>query len=157
MSALYHGRNIRFDRPLSSAGRNRRDFGIGFYTTTIRSQAEDWARSVTERFGGEPILYSFEFDPEADLTVKEFPEISVEWLDFVKANRVQGGVQHAYDVVIGPVANDNTVRTISLYVAGVYDAAEAMRRLAYFKPNDQVSFHTERALAFLSLIGREHV
>ncbi|MDR1807637.1 MAG: DUF3990 domain-containing protein [Propionibacteriaceae bacterium] len=49
MSALYHGSNAWFDRPLLSAGRNRRDFGIGFYTTTLRAQAEDWAISVTER------------------------------------------------------------------------------------------------------------
>jgi hypothetical protein len=154
---VYHGSNALFDRPDLGLGRNRRDFGSGFYTTTLRSQAEDWARSVTERFGGEAYLYVFEFDLADDLSVQAFSGISLEWLDMVKANRMRGGVQHDFDVVIGPVANDNTVRTVSLYVAGVYDAEEAMRRLRYFKANDQVSIHTKRAMARLELKGREHV
>ena len=154
---LFHGSNQLFDSPDLLAGRDRRDFGRGFYTTTLRSQAEDWARNVTERFGGEPYLYTFEFDRAPYLRVKEFTEICVEWLDLVKTNRMQGGVQHDFDVVIGPVANDNTMRTISLYVAGVYDAAEAMRRLRHFTANNQVSLHTEQALALLRLKGRDRV
>jgi hypothetical protein len=157
LPTLYHGSNTLFDHPDLRAGRDRRDFGLGFYTTTLRSQAEDWARSVAERFGGRPRLYIFEFAPTADLVVKEFPEIDVEWLDMVKANRLLGGLRHDFDVVIGPVADDNTMRTISLYVAGLYDAEEAMRRLRHFKTNDQVSLHTRRALDRLALKGREHV
>ena len=157
MLTLYHGSNRLFDRPDLAKGRSGRDFGVGFYTTTLRSQAEDWARNVTERFGGEARLYVFEFDLVPGLHVREFDQISIEWLDMVKANRMMGGTQHTFDVVIGPVANDNTVRTISLYVAGLYDADEAMRRLRHFKANDQVSLHTQRALARLTLKDRENV
>jgi hypothetical protein len=157
MLTLFHGSNLVFDRPDLGAARSHRDFGVGFYTTTLRSQAEDWARSVTERFGGEAHLYVFEFDAAPELAVKEFTGISLEWLDTVKANRMLGGVQHDFDVVIGPVANDNTVRTVSLYVAGVYDAEEAMRRLRYFKANNQVSIHSQRAMNLLALKDCEHV
>lgn len=36
------------------------------------------------------------------------------------------------------------------------DAEEAMRRLRYFKVNDQVSFHTPRAIQQLTLKDCEH-
>jgi hypothetical protein len=157
MLTLYHGSNRVFDRPRLDASRDRRDFGRGFYTTTLRSQAQEWAVSTAERYGGHPSLYVFEFDPGAGLMVKEFAEITVEWLELVKANRSLGGIQHGFDVVIGPVADDNTLRTVSLYVARVYDADEAMRRLRYFKANDQVSLHTAEAMARLEPRGREDV
>ena len=31
--------------------------------------------------------------------------------DLIKENRSKGGLQHKYDVVIGPVADDNTMET----------------------------------------------
>ena len=72
-----------------------------------------------------------------------------EWLEFVKDNRIKGGITHDYDIVCGPVANDNTMRTIALYISGVYNADQALEKLAFFKVNDQVSFHTKKALSSL--------
>jgi len=154
---LFHGSNVLFDRPTLEKARNRRDFGVGFYTTTLKSQAENWARNMTVRFGGEPYLYTCEFELSDQLAVKEFQDINVEWLELVKENRMLGGIQHDFDVVIGPVANDNTMRTIAAYVSGLYEAEEAMRRLRYLKMNNQVSIHTQRAMEFLCLKGHEHV
>lgn len=37
---------------------------------------------------------------------------SKEWLEFIKENRNKGGLSHEYDVVIGPVADDNTMETV---------------------------------------------
>ena len=37
---LYHGTNIRFDNIDLSRSKDKRDFGKGFYTTTIFEQAE---------------------------------------------------------------------------------------------------------------------
>jgi len=145
-----------FDYPSLEKARNRRDFGLGFYTTTLKSQAEDWAKNMTVRFGGEPYLYTYELELSGQLAVKEFPEISVEWLELVKDNRMLGGIHHSFDVVIGPVANDNTMRTIAAYVSGLYEAEEAMRRLRYFKMNNQVSIHTQRAMELLRLKRSEH-
>jgi hypothetical protein len=152
MLTLFHGSNQLFEVPDLAKARNRRDFGIGFYTTLLRSQASGWADSVSERFGGDPYVYAYEFDPTG-LRIREFAEINRDWLDLVKANRQLGGTQHDFGVVIGPVANDDTMRTISLYVAGVYDADEAMRRLRYSKANNQVSLHTDAAMARLTLKG----
>jgi hypothetical protein len=146
---VYHGSNVLFDQPDLAKARAGRDFGQGFYTTTIRSQAEEWATTAAARLGGLPYVYEFDLSLTAELRVLEFPGMSVEWLEMVKTNRVARGLHHDYDVVMGPVANDNTMRTIALYVAGTYDAEEAMRRLRYFKANNQVSLHTPRAMAML--------
>lgn len=73
----------------------------------------------------------------------------------MKENRSKGGVQHDYDVVIGPVADDNTMETVQLYIAGILSEDEAVNRLRYSKVNNQISFHTRNALEHLKLIGRK--
>jgi len=153
---VYHGTNCAFERVEMSKSKDKRDFGRGFYTTTIKDQAEAWALAVFDRYGGDgPFVYEFEFETDNDLNIKRFDEANQEWLEFVAANRNTGGVWHGFDVVIGPVANDRTNRTIALYIAGIYTADMALGLLRHNKLNDQVSFHTERALSFLTMIGRE--
>lgn len=63
-------------------------------------------------------------------------------------------MQHDYDVVIGPVTDDNTMETVQLYIANILTAAEAVERLRYNKVNNQVSFHAEKALQYLQLVRR---
>lgn len=58
-------------------------------------------------------------------------------------------------MVIGPVADDNTMETVQLYIANILTVSEAVERLRYSKVNNQVSFHTEKALQYLQLIRRD--
>jgi hypothetical protein len=153
---VYHGTNCRFERVDMSKSKDKRDFGKGFYTTTIKEQAESWAQAVFDRYGGAGrFVYEFEFETHNSLNIKRFLEANREWLEFVAANRIKGGVWHGFDVVTGPVANDKTNRTIALYMAGIYTADMALELLRHNKLNDQVSFHTEKALSFLTMVGRE--
>ena len=76
-------------------------------------------------------------------------------MEFIKENRSRGGLQHDYDVVIGPVADDNTMETVQLYIAGILHAEEAVNRLRCNKVNNQVSFHTQKALEYLRFVGRD--
>ena len=148
---LYHGSNHDFISVDLSKSKDKRDFGKGFYTTTIKEQALQWGYNMFNRLGGDGIfLYEFEFLPSPDLLSKRFPEISDEWFDFILANRT-GGLRHDFDFVQGPVANDKTVLTITGFIDGLYTREEAMRRLRYSKSNDQVSLHTERAVSLLNL------
>jgi len=152
---LYHGSNIQFDEISLKESRDKRDFGRGFYTTTIREQAEQWAFSLFERYGGTGVyLYIFEYVPNPVLRTRVFDGLTQEWLDMVKDNRINGGLQHNFDIVKGPVANDNTMPTIALYVDGTLSAEAALVQLAYFKANDQVSFHTNQALQTIFFIER---
>lgn len=89
------------------------------------------------------------------LKVKRFDSLSKEWLEFIKENRSKGGLQHDYDVVIGPVADDKTMETVQLYIANILTAEEAMERLKYSKANNQISFHTKKSLGYLRFIGRK--
>ena len=46
------------------------------------------------------------------------------------------------------------METVQLYIANILTASEAVERLQYNKVNNQVSFHTEKALQYLHLIRR---
>jgi len=149
---LYHGSNHDFNNVDLSKSKDKRDFGKGFYTTTIKEQAQQWGFNMFNRFGGDGIfLYEFDFLPSSDLKKKMFAGITDEWFDFILENRIRGGLQHDFDYIQGPVADDKTFLTITGFIDGIFSKEEAMKRLQYNKSNDQLSIHTEKAVSFLSL------
>jgi hypothetical protein len=146
---------MRFDSVSLGSSKDKRDFGKGFYMTTLKSQAEEWAEALAFRKKRDGLfLYELELNNVEHLSIKNFDGLSKEWLDFIKENRIKGGIQHTFDVVTGPVANDKTMETIGYYLSGIYSVAETLSRLEYMKPNDQVSIHTEKALLNIKLIRR---
>ena len=152
---LYHGSNKNFDVVDLSKSKDKRDFGRGFYTTTLREQAEDWAEALFDRHKGDGIfIYETELELTGDLSVKSYEGLSEEWLQMVQKNRTLGGTQHQFDVIQGPVANDKTMRTITLYIAGIIDANETIRRLQFDQVNNQVSLHTPSALSHLKIVRK---
>lgn len=154
--AVFHGTTKRFDKIDLKKSHNRRDFGMGFYTTILESQAKEWAYRLSQRERADMYyVYQYTFNESEQLKIKRFDSLNQEWLEFIKRNRSEGGLPHDYDIVIGPVADDNTMETIQLYIAGILSADEAVERLRYNKVNNQISFHTEQALASLKLVRRE--
>lgn len=152
---LFHGTIADFDKILLCKSHNRRDYGTGFYTTILERQAKEWAYRLSLREKtSQYYVYRFVFQENDTLKIKRFDALNKEWLEFIKENRSQGGLQHSYDVVVGPVADDNTMETVQLYIAGILTADEAVERLKYSKVNNQVSFHTERSLQYIKLVGR---
>lgn len=152
---VYHGTCSEFEKIDLNKSHNRRDFGKGFYTTILQSQSKEWAYRLSMREKkNNYYVYEFLFEEADLLKVKRFDRLNEEWLEFIKANRSKGGLQHNYDVVIGPVADDNTMETVQLYIANILTASEAVERLRYNKVNNQVSFHTEKALQYLKLVRR---
>lgn len=152
---VYHGSCYEVDNIDLNKSHNRRDFGKGFYTTILQSQAEEWGYRLSLREKKKKyFVYEYLFEENSMLKVKRFDALSEEWLEFIKENRSKGGLQHNYDVVIGPVADDNTMETVQLYIANILTASEAVDRLRHSKINNQVSFHTEKALQYLQLVRR---
>ena len=152
---LYHGTNYDFSTVDLSNAKDKRDFGKGFYLTTLQNQAKDWADTLFARFGGDGIfVYEFEFEVKKELNIKQFKGISEDWLNFIRDNRIGGGIQHSFDIVWGAVANDRTNRTLALFVEGIYSTKEAIRKLRSNKLNDQISIHTPKALSCLKLINK---
>ena len=149
---LYHGSNCNFNQIDLKKSKNNRDFGKGFYTTTIKEQAQQWGYTMYNRLGGDGIfLYEYEFSPSPELTTLRFLEISDEWFDFILKNRTTGDLQHEFDFVQGPVADDKIFLTITGFIDGIFSREEAMQRLRYSKTSDQVSLHTVKAISFLAL------
>ena len=149
---LYHGSNMAVYEPQILISDRKLDFGTGFYLTSSLEQAERWAKLTAERRGiGVPTISVYEFD-EAKLTelkILKFEKANKKWLDFVVANRDNTIDDQMWDMVIGPVANDRTMPLIRLFIAKVYTATEALRRLLPQKLHDQYTFKTQTALQFL--------
>jgi hypothetical protein len=141
---LYHGTDaesaalIRDGIDLARC-RIRADFGRGFYTTTSRTQADDWAARTARRRRAEPVVLRFSAQRNrlAELEALWFGRGELDAGDFwtfvayCRAAKPDHGRPGWYDVVVGPV-------TISpRFERGV------------FQGYDQISFHTAAALSVL--------
>lgn len=155
---LYHGSNRFIDKIDLQKGKRNKDFGKGFYTTHLREQAVLWSVRIAERFGGSPAVTAFDFDYDAavadGLKIKIFERPDKEWALFVMANRcsLSNEPEHDYDIVIGPVANDNIARLFGLYDMNIIDLKAVVAGLTYKDLNSQYFFATDRALKYLRKI-----
>jgi hypothetical protein len=148
---LYHGSKEIVRYPEIRLQRYNKDFYFGFYCTIYPEQAIRWAT----RFDGVGILNQYEYTPDESLKIKDFPEMTEEWLDFIVACRL--GKPHDYDIVEGPMANDTIFNYVQNFVDGKI-SRQAFWELARFKkPTHQISFHTARALAALNFIDGQEV
>ena len=158
---LYHESNMVVKQPKLIKQNRFLDFGFGFYTTTNREQAKNFALKVVQRRkSGEATLniYSIE-ENEAfkKCSLLRFETPDEKWLDFVSANR-QGNYQGKhYDLIYGAVANDDVYRTITLYMTGILSREQALTALKIRKLFDQMVFATEKSLKYLHFEGREIV
>ena len=156
---LYHGSLDAIEKPDISFSRNNTDFGKGFYTTTIKTQAERWTRRFKRRFGyGTISIYKTdEPDLRKNVSVLEFDTYSAEWLEFIAECR-QGEMGGNYDLVIGGVANDDVYNTLTIYFRGYIDKKEAIKRLRYEKPNIQYCFRNQNIIdKYLKFTGAETI
>ena len=150
---LYHGRNVAVEAPKLMPRVRALDFGQAFYLTSDREQAAKWAKtSVLRRGEGVATVSVYEVDEARldALRVLRFDGPTADWLRFVSRNRNECIDDSSYDVVCGPVANDNTMPVLNLYFKGAYTEDEALRRLLPQRLRDQFAFKTEDALACLS-------
>ena len=152
---LYHGSNTKIEKIDLSKCRPYKDFGQGFYLTEIKEQAEKMASRTAHIYEGEPVVTEFEFDESAltKLSVKQFDEPNEEWALFVLANRSKESQQptHSYDIVIGPVADDDISQLFRNFNDGYINLAMLVEGLKYKKVSSQYFFHTEAATKYLKV------
>ncbi len=149
---LYHGSNVEVHQPKLLAGQRPLDFGPGFYVTSDLEQASKWAeRTARVRKEGSPLVsvYEVEGTSFAALKTLRFESANKEWLRFVASNRRRLTETTDWDVISGPVANDQTMPTLMLFLDGFLTEDEAIRRLLPQKLKDQIVFKTIPALALL--------
>ncbi|MEX5285904.1 DUF3990 domain-containing protein [Selenomonas sputigena] len=137
------------------------DFGFGFYATTNRAQAVNFAGKVADRRkAGEAILNIYfvdEVEAFRQCRLLRFERPDEAWLDFVTANRQGAYRGRQYDLIYGPVANDDVYRVIALYMTGVLDKEQALTALRIRRLFNQLVFATEKSLQHLHFEGRELV
>ncbi len=118
---LYHGSNIVIDNINLAMCRPYKDFRQGFYLTDIEEQAEKIVLRVAKVYGKSPIVNVYEIDDNFkdlyNLRIKNFGiRTTEEWARFVMNNRSRAftdmkdvlcNKDNKYDIVIGPVADDN--------------------------------------------------
>lgn len=144
MITLYHGSNIEVSTPLAKVGRKNLDFGKGFYLTSIRKQASDWANLIAMRKGrnAKGVVSVFHFNKtkamEDGYQFKMFDSYDIEWLEYVVDCRKGKNVYAKFDVVEGGVANDNVIDTVEDYEKGIITAEQALGQLSYKKVNHQI-------------------
>ena len=153
---LYHGSNVdieSIDLSRSSVGK---DFGCGFYLTASKEQAERMGRRRARLYGGEIVVSTFEFDEkaarEAGMSIKDFESYSKEWADFILANRKNDTRTqiHDFDIVHGPIANDDVSYQIRRLLAGMITIETFLKELKYKEGiTYQYFFATERSVQFL--------
>ena len=154
---LYHGSYLEIKQPDLAHSRSNVDFGPGFYTTPLYEQAAKWCGKFKRRGqAGIVSRYAWDEPVSKELKILKFDAYSEAWLDFILTCR-SGRDTTTYDVVIGGVANDKVFNTIELFFDGLIDKTEAIDRLRYEKPNLQLCFRTQRALAQLHFEGSESV
>ena len=157
---LYHGSNVVVEQPQLIQQNRFLDFGYGFYTTTNRTQAENFAQKVVVRRGGSPILNVYEIDDhisDSALHIKSFSAPNEEWLDFVSAHRNGNYHGEQYDLIIGAVANDDVYRTLQVYATGLLTKEQALEALKVKKLFNQYVFATDEAIKLLRFVEASEV
>ncbi|MDR0312298.1 MAG: DUF3990 domain-containing protein [Treponema sp.] len=154
---LYHGSNVAVERPNLKLSRKNLDFGIGFYTTVNKEQAIDFAQKMMNRKAQKSqsvSIYDLDMNvAESMLDILRFPAPDRLWLDFVHQNRRGIYAGKMYDLVIGPVANDDVFATLIVYEQGILNVEQTLEALKVKKLYSQFVFKTEKALSLLKFLN----
>lgn len=147
MTTLYHGSYISVQNPLTGVGRKELDFGPGFYMTSLRDQAERWARRICIiRAVDTPILSTYELDEDAlpnHLRRLNLAHYDQSWLDFIVSSRRGEEPWKDYDIIEGGVANDQVIDTVEDYYEGRITAEQAIGQLRFAKPTHQICIRNQ--------------
>lgn len=148
---LYHGSYMEVRNPEIRSARNTKDFGMGFYLTTMRQQAVRFTR----KFRGEKkVINIYEFDRSVleKLDFKVFSETSDEWLDFIANCRLSNKFKHGHDAVEGPLADDQVWDHVSDYLEGEITREIFWDVCNFNIPTHQICLNTEEALKSIKFV-----
>ena len=146
---VYHGGTDIVKNPNVTKGRGGLDFGIGFYITDIKQQAESWADRMARIRLADGLVNIYEFDEQTakdQYSYKKFEEYDVEWLNFIVANRRGDNFMENYDVIEGGVANDRVIDTVEAYMSNMMPLEIALKNLSEHRPNNQLCIRSQKVV-----------
>ena len=145
---VYHGSTTEVKNPDTQHSYRNLDFGKGFYVTTVREQAERWAKRKADLSGnGNGVISVYEMpDDHEGFRTLDFAEDMDSWIDFVCACRDGDTGYLEYDIIIGKVANDKVYRVVDMYRRGIWDKQRALSEMKVYETYDQIAFITQDAI-----------
>ena len=176
---LYHGSYTEVRDIDLGQCKHGLDFGRGFYLTSSMEQARSFVRSSVKkaiRMNRVPpdfdlndgIVNVYRFHSNPGLSIHCFQDADAEWLHYVAANRDASLFPDLIrkfseaDIIGGKIANDNTARTLVLYVDGALGTpgdpetdATVIRMLLPNRLQDQYCFLTDNAISSLEYVRSE--
>ena len=134
----------------------------GFIVQQLKNKQNIWHKEWLKDKVGIKTVNTFELNEDIfndkEIQIKKFDNPSKEWAQFILNNRDRNfkyssskecNIDNKYDLVIGPVADDDIIVLFRTFVNGLIDIDTLIRELTYKELTDQYSFHTERALKYL--------
>lgn len=145
---VYHGSIETVKKPDVQHSYRTLDFGRGFYVTTVKEQAERWARRKADIYGNNrAVVNIYQMNDDTNgLRVKLFEEDLIEWIDFVCRCRDGEKDYQKYDVIFGKVANDKVFRVVDMYHTGIWDKERALKEIKVYPSYDQIAFIHQKAI-----------
>ncbi|MCQ2249066.1 MAG: DUF3990 domain-containing protein [Treponema sp.] len=176
---LYHGSYCIVEIPDLNRCAKYKDFGQGFYLTTSKEQAKNFAKitaakakargliPASEEFG---YVSFFRVNDVQELKTFGFKTADKEWLHCIVAHRgnecflEKQDEMKLFDVVSGKIANDDTNRTIAAYMDNLYGPMGkesvddyCISLLLPEKLQDQFCFRTDKGVSKLQFLKSEKV
>ena len=173
---LYHGSYTEVPSIDLSFCKPGLDFGKGFYLTSSYDQAKSFVRSsvrkainlkkVPDNFKlSDGVINVYRYRANDTIATHFFQTADEDWLHFVAANRnpdlFPGLIKRmsAFDIIGGKIANDNTARTLVLYIDGGYGTpgdsdtdSTVIRVLLPNRLQDQFCFRSVSAIKTLEFV-----
>ena len=150
---LYHGSTHAIEAPGFPDANRTLDFGMGFYATVNHAQASDIAGvAMSRRRACDQAVSCYGFDmerAEKELRILKFAMPDESWFDFICQNRQGKDAGNAYDIIIGPVADDKVYATIGFFESRVLTREQAIDSLRINPLPDQIVLKTKAALELL--------
>ncbi len=136
---LYHGSDKRLVKPEIVYARDNLDFGKGIYFTSYKKQAEKWAVRKKIRNNSNAYINIYKLNAsDKEYNIKLYENETALWLDFVLACRNNSDIYKKYDIVIGPVADDDVFKVIDFYSKGIWTKERAIEKIKFFRQNNQI-------------------
>ena len=154
---LYHGtskkaaNNIKKHGVDLSYSRKNLDFGVGFYLTSDKGQAKNWAYRKGAA-NAAVVIFEANF---AGLKQKIFDGFDSEWCDAIYENRVnENDTLQNYDVVTGKMADGKLNDLVDDVKEGIITKEEFVKEIAH-DIGQQIVFKSIKSLGQLKYIAKE--
>ena len=144
---VYHGSYCVVKTPSITFSRDSLDFGKGFYVTSIKTEAINWTERFKKR-GKKAYLNSYSLDIDKlkeNCKVKIFNSYNLEWLDFIIECRNMSNIYEIWHYNSG-IADNKIYNTMELYQDNLNEKDEALKRLKYYKPNEQICITNQNVI-----------